>query len=43
MKWSGTRFGFPLETMLMLTIALFIAGFLCFALFFKAVDFFEKI
>jgi hypothetical protein len=39
----GTPFGPKWKNSAMLTIILFLAGLVCFALFFKAIDYFEKI
>jgi hypothetical protein len=39
----GTGFGGQAENHAMLTVILFVAGLVCFALFFKTIDYFEKI
>jgi hypothetical protein len=41
---SGIPFGHqPLKYLFMLTVILFLAGFVCFYLFFKSIDYFENI
>jgi hypothetical protein len=39
----GIPFGGGWETIVMLTVILLLAGLVCFGLFFKSIDFFEKI
>jgi hypothetical protein len=39
----GIPFGHSFQNNFMLTAILFLAGLICFALFFKSIDFFEKI